>query len=35
MWSRLEPYKSSIILLIALVIGGLTGIYAPGLAVKL
>ena len=35
MWSRLEPYKSSIILLIALVIGGLTGIYAPGLAGKL
>jgi hypothetical protein len=28
MWSRLEPYKSSIILLIALVIGGLT-VFTP------
>jgi len=35
MWSRLEPYKSSIILLVALVIGGLLGIYAPSFASKL
>lgn len=35
MWSRLEPYRSSIILLVALVIGGLLGIYAPSLAGKL
>lgn len=32
MWSRLEPYRSSIILLFALVIGGLLGIYAPTFA---
>lgn len=35
MWSRLEPYRSSIILLVALVIGGLLGIYAPSFASKL
>lgn len=35
MWSRLEPYKSSIILLMALAIGGLIGIYAPRLAGQL
>lgn len=29
MWTRLEPYKSSIILLLALVAGGLLGILAP------
>lgn len=34
MWSRLEPYRSSIILLVALVIGGLLGIYAPSFASK-
>lgn len=35
MWKRLEPYKSSIILLGALIFGGLLGIYAPTFAVKL
>lgn len=35
MWSKLEPYKSSIILLIALVLGGLLGIYFPTFAKKL
>ena len=35
MWTRLEPYKSSIILLLALVAGGLLGIYAPAFASKL
>lgn len=35
MWSKIEPYKSSIILLIALVLGGLLGIYFPSLAKKL
>lgn len=35
MWTRLEPYKSSFILLFALVIGGLLGIYAPAYAIKL
>lgn len=35
MWTRLEPYKSSFILLFALVAGGLLGIYAPAFAIKL
>ncbi|KFC07460.1 putative proton:glutamate symporter [Trabulsiella guamensis ATCC 49490] len=35
MWSRLEPYRSSIILLLALIAGGVLGIYAPTFAVKL
>ncbi|CNE26094.1 dicarboxylate/amino acid:cation symporter [Yersinia nurmii] len=35
MWKRLEPYKSSIILLFALTLGGVIGIYAPSLALKL
>ncbi|CAM3492391.1 MULTISPECIES: dicarboxylate/amino acid:cation symporter [Yersinia] len=35
MWKRLEPYKSSIILLFALILGGVIGIYAPSLALKL
>ena len=35
MWTRLEPYKSSIILLLALVAGGLLGILAPAFASKL
>lgn len=35
MWSRLEPYRSSIILLLALVFGGLLGIYIPDVAIKL
>lgn len=35
MWSKIEPYKSSIILLVALVLGGLLGIYFPTLAIKL
>ncbi|MFW0764463.1 dicarboxylate/amino acid:cation symporter [Trabulsiella odontotermitis] len=35
MWSRLEPYRSSIILLLALIAGGVLGIYAPTFAAKL
>ncbi|NRB81531.1 MAG: cation:dicarboxylase symporter family transporter, partial [Saccharospirillaceae bacterium] len=35
MWKKLEPYKSSIILLSALVIGGVIGIYLPDVALKL
>ncbi len=35
MWKRLEPYKSSIILLFALSLGGVIGIYIPELALKL
>src|SRR5476651_1482295 len=35
MWERLEPYKSSLILLLALTLGGLLGIYAPDVALKL
>lgn len=35
MWKKLEPYKSSIILLSALVIGGMIGIYSPELAIQL
>ncbi|MBH3259207.1 dicarboxylate/amino acid:cation symporter [Serratia marcescens] len=35
MWSRIEPYKSSIILLVALILGGLLGIYFPAFAKKL
>lgn len=35
MWSRLEPWRSSLILLSALIIGGLAGIYAPTFAIKL
>lgn len=35
MWKKLEPYKSSIILLSALVVGGLIGIYMPDFAMKL
>lgn len=35
MWSRLEPWRSSLILLSALIIGGLVGIYAPTFAIKL
>ncbi len=35
MWKKLEPYKSSIILLSALVIGGVIGINFPDLALKL
>lgn len=35
MWTRLEPYKSSITLLLALVAGGLTGVYAPSFAITL
>lgn len=35
MWKRLEPYKSSIILLFALIIGGTFGITAPDLAIQL
>ncbi|EKT63538.1 dicarboxylate/amino acid:cation symporter [Providencia burhodogranariea] len=35
MWTRLDPYKSSLILLLALIIGGLLGIYAPTFAIRL
>ena len=35
MWKRLEPYKSSFILLFALTLGGIVGIYAPDIALKL
>ncbi|NWC62625.1 dicarboxylate/amino acid:cation symporter [Cedecea sp. P7760] len=35
MWTRLEPYKSSFVLLFALIVGGLLGIYAPTYAIKL
>ncbi|AJI94368.1 dicarboxylate symporter family protein [Yersinia ruckeri] len=35
MWKRLEPYRSSIILLFALTLGGVIGIYVPSLALKL
>lgn len=35
MWKRLEPYRSSIILLLALTFGGAIGIYAPVTAIKL
>lgn len=35
MWSKIEPYKSSIILLAALILGGGLGIYFPPLAKKL
>jgi Na+/H+-dicarboxylate symporter len=35
MWKKLEPYKSSIILLSALIIGALIGIYMPDLAMTL
>lgn len=35
MWKRLEPYRSSIILLLALTLGGVIGIYAPETASKL
>ena len=35
MWKKLEPYKSSIILLSALLVGGMIGIYSPDFAMKL
>ena len=35
MWTRLEPYKSSLILLFALILGGLLGIYTPTFAIQL
>ncbi len=35
MWKKLEPYKSSIILLFALVIGGIIGIYFPNVALTI
>ena len=35
MWSRIDPYKSSIILLAALILGGLLGIYFPAFAKQL
>lgn len=35
MWKKLEPYKSSIILLFALFIGAVFGVIAPDLAIKL
>lgn len=35
MWTRLEPYKSSLILLFALIFGGLLGIYTPTFAIQL
>lgn len=35
MWSRIEPYRSSIVLLLALILGGALGILAPDIASKL
>jgi Na+/H+-dicarboxylate symporter len=35
MWKHLEPYRSSLILLLALTLGGVLGIYAPEIALKL
>ncbi len=35
MWKHLEPYRSSLILLLALTLGGALGIYAPEIALKL
>ncbi|MCD9553582.1 cation:dicarboxylase symporter family transporter [Photobacterium carnosum] len=35
MWKKLEPYKSSIILLFALVVGGIIGIYFPDIALTI
>ncbi|MPY26522.1 dicarboxylate/amino acid:cation symporter [Shewanella sp. YLB-07] len=35
MWQKLEPYRSSIILLSALLIGGCVGVFAPEFALKL
>lgn len=34
MWKKLEPYRSSIVLLLALIIGAIFGIVAPELALK-
>lgn len=35
MWKHLEPYRASLILLLALTLGGALGIYAPEIALKL
>lgn len=35
MWEKIEPYKSSIILIFSLLIGATCGIVAPDLAIKL
>lgn len=35
MWSRIEPYRSSIVLLLTLILGGALGILAPDIASKL
>ncbi|EDQ00518.1 Proton/sodium-glutamate symport protein [Shewanella benthica KT99] len=35
MWQKLEPYRSSIILLSALLIGGCVGVFAPEFALRL
>lgn len=35
MWQKLEPYRSSIVLLSSLLIGGVIGIVLPEFAVKL
>ncbi len=35
MWKKLEPYKSSLVLLLALFLGGTFGVIAPEMAIKL